>query len=57
MGSVLSQDEVDALLQGVAGDDVVSDSEGDDDEEYDGEIKLDEEEAKRVCELPLAVAF
>jgi flagellar motor switch protein FliM len=37
MGSVLSQDEVDALLQGVAGDDVVSDSEGNDDEEYDPE--------------------
>ena len=37
MGSVLSQDEVDALLQGVAGDDVVSDSEGHDDEEYDPE--------------------
>ena len=37
MGSVLSQDEVDALLQGVAGDDVVSDEEGNDDEEYDPE--------------------
>jgi len=37
MGSVLSQDEVDSLLQGVAGDDVVSDEEGKDDEEYDPE--------------------
>ena len=37
MGSVLSQDEVDALLQGVAGDDLVSREVGDEDEEYDPE--------------------
>ena len=36
MGSVLSQDEVDALLKGVAGDDVVSEEE-DNDGEYDPE--------------------
>ena len=36
MGSVLSQDEVDALLKGVAGDDVVSEEE-DIDGEYDPE--------------------
>jgi len=35
MGSVLSQEEVDALLQGVAGDDVTG--EKDDEEEYDPE--------------------
>ncbi len=37
MGSVLSQDEVDALLQGVAGDDLVSSEVSDEDEEYDPE--------------------